>query len=98
MDIKYLFHNVYGDADNLIASAPTDIATIAFGWDEKTESFRNQKLEELGVAGVSTLPALLFFYQDSWHEIRVLDLPKPWNWVEIDEQIALKKSELDSVE
>lgn len=97
MDLRYLFHNIYGDANDLIANAPVDVATIAFGWDEQTENFRNQKLEELNVSGVSVLPALLFFYQDSWHEIRVADMPKPWNWEQIDEQIILKKSELDGV-
>ena len=97
---QYLFHNVYGDADELIATEPESVITIAWGPDEQTENYRNQMIAELGITP-STLPSLIFwmpfkqvwtyindkpYLQDipaHWAEVRVADLPKPWNWEEI---------------
>jgi hypothetical protein len=94
---KYLFHNVYGDADALIANAPSDVIVIPFGWDKQTEDNRNAILAELNTT-VSSLPAVLFFGKEfiayagedveriepaKWEEVRVGTLEKPWNWADI---------------
>lgn len=97
MELKYLFHNVYGDPDNLIANAPNNVATISFGWDAETENYRIKKLKELN-ASVSCLPSVLFLHNELWYELRVEDLPRPWSWEQIEEQIQLKINELDNIE
>lgn len=97
---QYLFHNVYGDANELIATEPESVVTVAWGPDEQTEAHRNEMIAELGITP-STLPSLIFwmpfkqiwtyinnepYLQDvpaHWAEVRVADLPKPWNWQEI---------------
>lgn len=100
--MRYLFHNVYGDADELIASKPEDVLAVPFGWETEVEEERNRILSELGV-GVSSLPALVYFveeYMDDfsatepflvpahWQELRISDLPKPWTWEQIEETLA----------
>ena len=67
--MRYLLHNIYGDADDLIASAPDDVTCVPFGWDAETEAARNALLADLGVAGVSGLPALLVERDGVWVEI-----------------------------
>ena len=42
--MRYFFHNIYGDANDLIASKPQDVQAIPFGWDEQSELGRNQLL------------------------------------------------------
>lgn len=100
----YLFHNIYGDADDLIANKPSDCITVPAGWDEAAEANRNQVIASLsGFKGFSCLPSVVYFqpaYQltlidtfkneteikelgNLWTEIRVEDMPKPWNWTEI---------------
>jgi hypothetical protein len=56
----YLFHNIYGDADELIATKPVDCEVIPFGWTPEIEEYRNNKLQELGVS-VSGLPAVVYW-------------------------------------
>lgn len=95
---QYLFYNVYGDADNLIANKPSNVVLVPFGWDEETENNRNNILNELGT-NVSCLPSLLFFGKEytaygendveriepaKWEEVRVGTLVKPWNWDDIN--------------
>jgi hypothetical protein len=109
----YLFHNVYGDADDLIANKPSDCVTVPAGWDEAAEANRNQIIASLdGFKGFSCLPSVVYFqpaYQltvtdtatqetkitdlgNSWTEIRVEDMPKPWNWVSILDVINADKN------
>jgi hypothetical protein len=95
---QYLFYNVYGDADDLIANKPSNVILVPFGWDEETENNRNSILEELG-RSVSCLPSLLFFGKEyiaygendvervesaRWEEVRIGTLVKPWNWDDIN--------------
>lgn len=54
----YFFHNVYGDADELIRLAPEEVIMIPFGWDEESEAKRNEIIEELGVVP-SCLPSIM---------------------------------------
>lgn len=56
----YLFHNIYGDADELIATKPQDCEAIPFGWTPEVEAYRNQKIAELN-CNVSGLPAVIYF-------------------------------------
>jgi hypothetical protein len=56
----YLFHNIYGDADELIASKPADCEAIPFGWTPEAEAYRNAKIAELNCV-VSGLPAVIYF-------------------------------------
>jgi len=58
--MKYLFHNIYGDADDLIASKPEGVITVPYGWDEKTEKNRIEILNSLNLRGVSGLPVYVF--------------------------------------
>lgn len=51
----YVFHNIYGDAQGLIDTAPENVEFIPFGWTEEIENNRNQLMQELGV-GISVLP------------------------------------------
>ena len=44
---RYLFHNIYGDAQNLIDTLPADVETISWGWDPATETVREAKIAEL---------------------------------------------------
>ena len=54
----YFFYNVYGDADELIKLAPENVILVPFGWDEKTESYRNKIIEEIGITP-SCLPSVV---------------------------------------
>jgi hypothetical protein len=67
--MRYLLHNIYGDADHLIDTAPDDVTCVPFGWDEATETARNTLLSQLGVGGVSSLPSLLVEHDGRWVEI-----------------------------
>lgn len=58
--MKYLFYNVYGDADELISTKPEDVIAVPYGWDGDTETKRNQILSELNLNGVSGLPCYIF--------------------------------------
>ena len=55
--MRYLFHNIYGDAQSLLDTLPSDVEAIPFGWDEETETVRNNKIAELNnvVIGDSTI-------------------------------------------
>jgi hypothetical protein len=100
----YLFHNVYGDADQLIATKPDDVITVPFGWTDEIEANRNAILTQLN-SSVSALPAIIFEVPEKmvvigvlvdgvmeeslarlpihYEEIRIADMPKPWNWNDI---------------
>ena len=67
--MRYLLHNIYGDADHLINTAPDDVTCVPFGWDADTEQARNSLLASLGLAGVSQLPCLLVEHDGVWHEV-----------------------------
>ena len=79
---KYLFHNIYGDAQTLIDTKPNDVTTVPFGWDPQAETIRDSMLNLLGVK-VAGLPAVV-----AWREEYIttspdpLDLPKtmPAGW------------------
>lgn len=92
--MTYLFHNVYNEEADLIISAPENVECIPFGWSEEAENYRNLKLEIIGI-GVSSLPSVIAWKNDSniqvegvdmvipahWEEIRLSDIEKEnWNW------------------
>jgi hypothetical protein len=94
---RYFFHNVYGDAADLLAMKPADVIAVPFGWDEATEMQRNMLLQELG-AGVSGLPSLLTWLPErqvtapngttvtlpaGWVEYRFDSKPAPWSWDQV---------------
>lgn len=62
--MRYLFHNIYGDADELIATAPSDVTCIPFGWDEQTERTRNEIIAFLGLPHISALPSVVFWFPE----------------------------------
>lgn len=80
--MKYLIHNIYGDADELIASAPNDIECIPRGWSAEEESLLASRLSSAQLSGVSCLPALLEWLPEynTWIETRIADISTPWNW------------------
>lgn len=57
--MMYLFHNIYGDADYLIESAPSGVECVPFGWTESAEQYRNSLLAMMDVT-VSFLPSVVF--------------------------------------
>ena len=59
--MRYLFHNIYGDAQSLLDTLPSDVEAIPFGWDEETETARNNKLAELNNVVVGELPSLVYW-------------------------------------
>ena len=63
--MRYLFHNVYGDSQSLLDTLPSDVETIPWGWDEATETARNNKITELNNVGISELPCLVY-WRESW--------------------------------
>ena len=94
---RYFFYNIYGDADDLLASKPSDVIPVPFGWDPATEAYRNQLLSELGVV-VSCLPSLIYWVEEStqldstgdsiqvpahWKEFRFELDCKPWSWSQL---------------
>lgn len=58
--MKYLFHNIYGDANDLISTKPDDVILVPYGWDENTEMKRNEILAQLNLSGISGLPCYVF--------------------------------------
>jgi len=102
--MMYLFHNVYGDADELISTKPNDVQAVPFGWTDEIETARNELLNSLGCT-VSCLPSIVFEVPEKmvvvgvlvdgvmeeslarmpahYEEIRIFDMPKPWNWDDI---------------
>jgi hypothetical protein len=112
----YLFHNIYGDADDLIATKPTDCEAIPFGWTPEAEAYRNEKIAQLKCV-VSSLPSVIYFQPEytltvnnqtngetnvyslgnCWNEVRVHEMPKPWNWTDIQAEINRDKTEVKTV-
>lgn len=56
----YFFHNVYGDADSLLSSKPSNVVSVPFGWTQAVEENRQSVLTTLN-ATVSELPSLIFW-------------------------------------
>lgn len=57
---EYFFYNVYGDADELVATAPSNVECIPFGWTPELEQAREAKIAEIGI-GVSGLPSYIYW-------------------------------------
>lgn len=68
---KYLFHNIYGDAQTLIDTKSNDVIVVPFGWDQQTESIRDSMLNLLKV-NVASLPAVVV-----WREEYIVTSPHP---------------------
>ena len=56
----YLFHNVYGDTNELIAAKPLDCEVVPFGWTPEVEEYRNNLVAQLGCT-VSCLPSVVYY-------------------------------------
>lgn len=56
----YLFHNVYGDTDELISAKPSDCEAVPFGWTPEVEEYRNNLVAQLGCT-VSCLPSVVYY-------------------------------------
>lgn len=85
--MRYLIHNIYGDCDFLIATAPEDVECVPRGWTAEEEESLRQRLQAAELAGISCLPCLLEWLPDAseWVETRVANLPMPWGWAAIEE-------------
>jgi hypothetical protein len=44
--MRYFFYNVYGDAQELIDTLPSDVTAIPFGWSKDIEEARNKKYSD----------------------------------------------------
>lgn len=101
--MRYLFHSIYGDAAELVRTAPVDVTCIKSGGDPSNEKRMRDKLVEIGSkVSISALPSLIYFIESHqrrrdgatvdvpgrWSELRVADLPKPWTWTQIDAELA----------
>ena len=85
--MRYFFHNIYGDADELIASKPQDVEAVPFGWDEESETNRNRILSELN-SSVSCLPSLIYWrneysYDSVDENNQPVTITVPAHWEEI---------------
>ena len=89
--MRYLFHNVYGDADELISSKPNDVTCVPFGWSEEIEQERNRLINELNVV-VGSLPSLVYSTGQEYKEFRIDDMEKPWTWEKIELAIVTESS------
>lgn len=83
---KYFFHNVYGDAQTLLETKPDDVVSIAWGYDENTETIRNNYINDLGISP-SCLPSLIYF-KPSWDEEtyiaeQLTTITHPASWIEL---------------
>lgn len=92
----YFFHNIYGDADELLRTIPSHITPIPFGWDEETETRRNNLLSELNTS-VSSLPSIIVYGTQiiydlnnnpltigpHWYTINFDHNSKPWSWEQL---------------
>lgn len=58
---KYLFHNIYGDSDNLINTAPNDVVLVPAGWSQEAETNRNNYIDLLGIGGVQGYPCIVYW-------------------------------------
>jgi hypothetical protein len=90
-----LIHNIYGDADTLVASAPAGVVCIPRSWTPEAEFQLAQMMQEQGVSSISCLPSFLFRHEGGIYEIRVADLPQPWTWEAIFDAKNSLISELD---
>lgn len=83
--MKYFVHNIYGDVNELILSAPNDIECIPRGWTNEEEQILATRLSVAELSGISCLPTLLEWIPEYniWIETRVADLPQPWDWITI---------------
>jgi hypothetical protein len=63
--MTYLFHNIYGDCDHLLAQLPDHVIAVPFGWNAETEQARNQILQSIGES-VSSLPSLVTQIDGQW--------------------------------
>lgn len=85
--MRYLFYNIYGDADELIASKPSDVILVPFGWDPQTEENRNNIIFKLNCT-VSSLPSLIYYkdeysYQSEDQNKNPITILVPAHWEEI---------------
>lgn len=67
----YFFHNVYGDANELLDSKPNHVIAVPFGWEPEVEQRRNEILDELGIT-VSCLPCLMYWVEETTQTITQL--------------------------
>lgn len=79
---RYFFHNVYGDAADLLAALPDDVVDVPFGWDDAAEQRRNEILAAIGHS-VSGLPSLLYYSNGAWCEFRWPHDGSVWTWEQV---------------
>lgn len=86
---RYLFHNIYGDATELINTKPDDVILVPFGWSPDIENTRNFLLQELNLTGVSCLPSLIFWCPARTITVfnqngsSVVNIPEKWEEVAV---------------
>jgi len=90
-----LVHNIYGDANELISTAPEGVVCIPRGWTPEDEAQLYALMQQEGLSSISCLPAFLFRYEGTIYEIRVADMPKPWSWTAI---MQAKESLIEQIE
>ena len=84
--MRYFFYNVYGDAQELIDTLPSDVTAIPFGWSEDIEEARNKIIADNSLK-VSGLPSLNFYATDKTTTLTIngtqIVVPVEDCWVEV---------------
>lgn len=61
---KYFFHNIYGDAQTLLDTLPSDVVAVPAGWSPEAESNREEYTTALGQSP-NAYPTV-FYYRDEF--------------------------------
>lgn len=86
--MRYFFHNIYGDAQELLDTLPADVQAVPFGWTPDVEDARNQLLSQLN-ATVSDLPSVLFLRPAHIKQFLIdgqmtdVQVPEAWNEIRV---------------
>jgi hypothetical protein len=90
----YLFHNIYGDADELIATKPADCEAVPAGWNQAAEDYRNAVIATLnGIDGYSCLPSVIYFQpsytitviDNTTKEVQIVNCGNAWTEIRVED-------------
>jgi hypothetical protein len=90
----YLFHNIYGDAQELIDTSPNNVVPIPFGWVKSVEEYRNLVLNEMNTS-IGELPAVCFWldqyeytrFDEEYQKDVIETIPAHWETLNIPRHI-----------
>jgi len=84
--MRYFFYNVYGDAQELLNTLPSDVTAVPFGWTEEIEELRNKIITDNNLR-VTGLPSLNFYVTNKTKILMIdnipTEIPVENHWAEI---------------